>query len=149
MSDLRFEEPTKASIRELAEWFDDPNRSPLIVLEHLPATVTAGMVLRRLADEMGVCVAAEEAEDMNRTSAQVYQDDLKEIMEALGMPTHARPRSPHRVAQEEVIPWAMNLMERNRRLEKFVKKLGRESSDLLICTGSWYSRPSTEEAEDE
>jgi len=63
VSDLRFEEPTQASIRELAEWFDDPNRSPLIVLEHLPAKVTAGMVLRRLADEMEVCVAAEEAED--------------------------------------------------------------------------------------
>ena len=80
---------------------------------------------------------------MNRTNAQMYQDDLKEIKEALGMPTHARPRSPHRVAQEEVIPWATSLRERNRVLEKFVRKLSQESSEIVLRTGSWYSRPST------
>ena len=90
-----------------------------------------------------------EARDMNRTSAQVYQDDVKEIMEALGMATHARPRSPHRVAQEEVIPWASSLRDRNRVLEKFVRKLSRESSEIVLRTGPQYRHPSTREADND
>jgi hypothetical protein len=39
------------------------------------------------------------------------QDDLRELMEVLGIPTHARPMSPHRVMQEEVIPAAQGKVE--------------------------------------
>lgn len=34
----------------------------------------------------------------------VAQDDLTELMRLLGLSTHARPTSPHRVFQDEVLP---------------------------------------------
>lgn len=36
--------------------------------------------------------------------AKVFQDDVRDLLEALGLGTHARPESPHDVVQNEVIP---------------------------------------------
>ena len=37
-------------------------------------------------------------------SVQLQQDDLRAILDALGISTHARPYSPHEVVQREVLP---------------------------------------------
>jgi len=39
-----------------------------------------------------------------RTAADVYQDDVLALLEALDLGTHARPKSPHAVVQDEVLP---------------------------------------------
>jgi hypothetical protein len=39
-----------------------------------------------------------------RTDADVYQDDVRALLDALDLGTHARPVSPHMVVQDEVLP---------------------------------------------
>lgn len=43
-------------------------------------------------------------------SSAVMQDDMAALMEALGMSSHARPSSPHRVMRDEIIPRARQLV---------------------------------------
>lgn len=45
----------------------------------------------------------------------LIQADLREIMDALGLSTHARPYSPHEVVQREVLPAIKTLRDLVRR----------------------------------
>lgn len=47
---------------------------------------------------------SEEIVGARRTASELMQDDMIELMEALGISTHARPVSPHRVMQDEILP---------------------------------------------
>lgn len=77
----------------------------------------------------------------DRSQEQVFQDDLKEIMQALGMEVHARAKSPHRVVQEEVIPYALNLRLRQEELEEFIWDIQEKCQEMGFATNSWYSSP--------
>jgi hypothetical protein len=44
-------------------------------------------------------------------SSSVMHDDLTRLMETLGIPTHARPYSPHDVMVNEVIPAVRRLVD--------------------------------------
>lgn len=59
----------------------------------------AAVVARRFADAQ---VAAEREE--RRREREVVLDDLRRILEALGLGDHARPYSANQVVQREVLP---------------------------------------------
>lgn len=68
----------------------------------------------------------------DRSQEQVFQDDLKEIMQELGMQVHARPLSPHRVVQEEVIPYIRGRRKQRKRLLSFVRDIS-EKCDAIYA----------------
>lgn len=49
-----------------------------------------------------------------RAGVHAMQDDMTELMEVLGLPTHARHASPHSVMQTEVIPMVRELRRKYR-----------------------------------
>lgn len=51
---------------------------------------------------------------VERLNPGLLQDDLREILDALGLGTHARPKSPHQVFQDEVLPALKRRLRRKR-----------------------------------
>ncbi|MDP8961535.1 MAG: hypothetical protein M3N32_07980 [Actinomycetota bacterium] len=51
-------------------------------------------------DDRLLCQACEE----HYSQASIFQDDLAELLNLLGLGTHARPKSPHHVFVDEVLP---------------------------------------------
>lgn len=45
------------------------------------------------------------------TQEDVFQGDVRDLLSAVGLSDHARPKSPHRVVQDEVIPTARKQRE--------------------------------------
>jgi hypothetical protein len=52
------------------------------------------------------------SEPTNPDPMAVMQDDMAELLRALGLGDHARPASPHEVMVNEIIPAAWNLRAR-------------------------------------
>lgn len=103
-------------------------------------TVTdiAGVLRKRAADPTFQHLApnltkelltAAEALDAN---PGIMQDDLTELMEVAGIATHARPVSPHKVMQDEVIPWVKRAAWTYRYVEALEKRLTPEQIDAAV-----------------
>lgn len=81
--------------------------------------------------EVAEQVAAEILEELGpsdeitrlRAVSGVMQDDMAELMEALGISAHARDASPHEVMVDEVVPEARRLRERVEELEGALEDL--------------------------
>lgn len=58
---------------------------------------------------------------MNPENSEVANRDLRELMLTLGMSIHARPKSPHEVFQDEVIPRVRDLKAAERILEAVIE----------------------------
>jgi hypothetical protein len=48
-----------------------------------------------------------------KNQSDVFQEDVRDLLEALGLGTHARPKSPHEVIQDEIIPAIESLKKGN------------------------------------
>lgn len=59
----RVEEPNAEMLRAWADWFDNPNRSPAIVLALPVERYTAGMLLREIASALAAAPPASEGEE--------------------------------------------------------------------------------------
>jgi hypothetical protein len=49
-------------------------------------------------------IAPDCSQDRRPSASEVMQDDLLEMLRALGLGDHARPDSPHFVVQDEILP---------------------------------------------
>lgn len=55
---------------------------------------------------------------------RAFQEDVRDVLEALGLGTHARPMSPHQVMMREVIPAVENLRGQLAALEQALRDHG-------------------------
>jgi len=72
----------------------------------------------------------------------VIQNDMRHLMNVLGMSTHARPVTPHDVFVSEIIPKVEALKRENERLREFVATVGNIGEEA-------YALLPTEEEENE
>lgn len=76
--------------------------------------------------------------DASVSGYTVAQDDLRELMRALRIPTHARPETPHEVFQNEVMPkiakWSAALGQ-----VRASAQYATNGDDLYTITGTVYA----------
>ena len=65
----------------------------------------------------------------------VTQNDMRHLMDVLGLSTHARPESPHEVFVSEVIPKVIQLKAKNKILLEAIRDAARPLDEVLRSFG--------------
>ena len=73
-----------------------------------------------------------EGEESDRYSSEMANKYLRDLMEAAGISTHARPVSPHEVMQAEVIPWVKRAAWGFGYVEALEKRLTPDQIDAAV-----------------